>query len=92
MVPYLSTTVKGFLWYQGENDCHNTMGNAAAGVGYSCLMEKLVTQWRALWSATPGTTDPAAPFGIVTLASSGSEGASSLTNHRSVPHVADDNS
>ena len=28
-----------------------------------------------MWSATPGTTDPLAPFGVVTLASSGAEGA-----------------
>jgi hypothetical protein len=41
-------------------------------------MQALVGQWRQLWSQSVGTTDPAAPFGIVTLASSGSEGASSL--------------
>lgn len=64
--------------YQGENDCHNVMGNAQAKAGYSCEMAALVSQWRQLWSATAGTTDPHAPFGIVTLASSGSEGASSL--------------
>lgn len=74
--PYLSMTVKGWVWYQGENNCHGTMGSAAAGVGYSCLMETLVAQWRLLWSRTPNTTNPDAPFGIVTLASSGSEGAS----------------
>ena len=78
VLPYTSMTLKGWVWYQGENDCHNTMGNAAAGAGYSCLMGALVAQWRQLWSATPGTTDPTAPFGIVSLASSGSEGASSL--------------
>lgn len=54
------------------------MGNSAAGTGYSCLMQALVREWRGLWSATPGTTDSSAPFGIVTLASSGSEGASGL--------------
>lgn len=54
------------------------MGNVAGKAGYSCEMAALVSQWRQLWSATAGTTDPAAPFGIVTLASSGSEGASSL--------------
>lgn len=51
-----------------------TKGNAAAGVGYACAMRQLVAGWRAAWSRTPGTTDPAAPFGVVTLASSGSEG------------------
>ena len=63
---------------QGENDCHTVMGNSAAKAGYSCEMQALVAQWRKLWSASPGTTDPLATFGIVTLASSGSEGASSL--------------
>eukprot|EP01052_Picozoa_sp_SAG31_P009134 SAG31_NODE_474_length_15176_cov_7.362340_12_plen_385_part_00 len=37
-----------------------------------------MTEWRRLWSETAGTTDPNAPFGIVTLASSGSEGANGL--------------
>ena len=54
------------------------MGNAAASTGYSCMMQALVQQWRSLWSQVPGTTDPEAPFGIVTLASSGSEGANGL--------------
>ena len=41
-------------------------------------MAALVSEWRNLWSTTPGTTANSAPFGIVTLASSGSEGASGL--------------
>eukprot|EP01047_Picozoa_sp_COSAG01_P001493 COSAG01_NODE_34_length_34978_cov_45.798475_20_plen_111_part_00 len=53
------------------------MGNSVAQVGYSCQMQALVGQWRKLWHASSGT-DRLAPFGIVTLASSGSEGASSL--------------
>jgi hypothetical protein len=28
----------------------------------------MVADWRAVWSATPGTTDPLAPFGVATLA------------------------
>ena len=78
VLPYVDMTLKGFLWYQGENNCRSVMGNSAAKAGYSCEMQALVDQWRQLWSATAGTTDPSAPFGIVTLASSGSEGASSL--------------
>ena len=34
----------------------------------------MVADWRAVWSATPGTTDPLAPFGVATLAAGGSEG------------------
>eukprot|EP01052_Picozoa_sp_SAG31_P030514 SAG31_NODE_3134_length_4638_cov_2.457810_7_plen_103_part_00 len=40
------------------------------------MMPKMVSAWREIWSATPGTTPPDAPFGIVTIAPSGSEGAS----------------
>ena len=49
-------------------------GNAMANTGYACAMRQLINGWRAAWSKTPGTTDPFAPFGVVTLASSGSEG------------------
>lgn len=49
-------------------------GNAIANTGYACAMRQLIHGWRARWSKTPGTTDPLAPFGVVTLASSGSEG------------------
>jgi hypothetical protein len=53
----------------------NTKGNSDANVGYSCEQRELVAGWRRVWSETPGTTDPNAPFGIVTLADSGGEGA-----------------
>ena len=49
-------------------------GNSADNVGYGCMQRVLVSGWREAWSKEPGTTDPMAPFGIVTLASSGSEG------------------
>eukprot|EP01052_Picozoa_sp_SAG31_P009020 SAG31_NODE_466_length_15291_cov_7.540066_5_plen_134_part_00 len=53
-------------------------GNSAADEGYSCNQRMLVEGWREIWSKTPGTTDPKAPFGIVTLASSGSEGGPNM--------------
>lgn len=74
VMPYVDMTVKGWTWYQGENNMHNTKGNVLANVGYGCEMADLVAGWRARWSRITGTTDPMAPFGIVTLASSGSEG------------------
>ena len=120
VLPYVDTTIKGWVWYQGENDMHNYFGaraaclciftrafpaltcrrrhllvfcfvfmtpfpppgNSALQTGYSCLMVKLVAEWRALWSAEPGTTDPFAPFGLVTLAPSGSEGGASIGTMR----------
>ena len=56
----------------------NVKGNAAANVGYSCKQRELVKGWRAIWSETKGTTDPEAPFGLVTLASSGTEGGPNM--------------
>lgn len=53
-------------------------GNAAVNVGYSCHQRELVKGWRAIWSETGGTTDPLAPYGVVTLASSGSEGGPNM--------------
>lgn len=50
----------------------------SASVGYSCQSQPLVTEWQKLWSATAGTTDSLAPFGMVMLASLDSEGASGL--------------
>ena len=50
-------------------------GNSDANIGYSCEQRVLIEGWRKAWSETPGTTDPLAPFGVVTLASSGAEGA-----------------
>ena len=80
VLPYVDMTLKGWVWYQGENDMHNYFGSSIRNTGYACLMPKLVSTWRALWSQTPGTTDPDAPFGVVTLAASGSEGGASETH------------
>ena len=62
------------LYSQGENNMGGQKGNVLEKTGYACAMKQLITGWRAAWSKTPGTTDPLAPFGVVTLASSGSEG------------------
>lgn len=78
VMPFVDMTVKGFTWYQGENNMQNVKGNAAVNVGYSCKQRELVKGWRSIWSETTGTTDPMAPFGIVTLASSGSEGGPNM--------------
>ncbi len=82
VMPYTGMTVKGWIWYQGENDMHNLFGNSAQKTGYACLMEALVKQWRMLWSATAGTTEADAPFGFVTLAPSGGEGGSDIGTMR----------
>ncbi len=49
-------------------------GNYLENTGYGCLFPKMVAEWRKLWSTVPGTTDPLAPFGFVTLADGTDEG------------------
>jgi hypothetical protein len=63
-----------YVFHVPENNCGGTMGNSATGYGYGCQMPAMINSWREHWSATPGTTDKSAPFGIVTLAAGGSEG------------------
>ena len=74
VAPFTNYSLEGFLWYQGENNCGGTMGNSLDKVGYGCQMPAMIAAWRRYWSSTPGTTNPLAPFGIVTLAAGGSEG------------------
>ena len=62
----------------GENNMFNVKGNSDAGVGYSCLMRELIKGYRLAWSATPGTTDALAPFGVVALPTGGSEGGPNM--------------
>ena len=82
IIPFIDMTIKGWLWYQGENNMPGLKGNGPANEGYSCSQRVLIEGWRKAWSAVPGTTDPDAPFGIVTLASSGSEGGPNMGGMR----------
>lgn len=72
--PVVNTTIKGVLWYQGENSVAFDSGNSADRTGYGCMMQTLVSSWRKVWSLVPGTTDAGFPFGVVTLADGTSEG------------------
>jgi hypothetical protein len=74
----LSLTMACLHADQGENNMPGRKGNSAADEGYSCSQRVLIEGWREIWSKIPGTTDPRAPFGIVTLASSGSEGGPNM--------------
>ena len=40
--PFVDMTVKGFLWYQGENNMGGVKGNSAASLGYACNQKALV--------------------------------------------------
>ena len=55
VMPFVDMTVKGWTWYQGENNMDDVKGNAAVNVGYSCKQRELVKGWRAIWSETIGT-------------------------------------
>jgi hypothetical protein len=78
VLPFVDFTIKGWVWYQGENNMGSTKGNSNANVGYGCAVRELILGWRRAWARTPGTTDLAAPFGTVTLANSGSEGGPNM--------------
>jgi hypothetical protein len=75
--PFVNMSIAGWLWLQGENNCggDGMPGNSADGTGYGCSLATLVREYRSLWSAQPGTTGAAAPFGIFTLHSGASEGS-----------------
>eukprot|EP00966_Prymnesium_polylepis_P291626 6735604-Prymnesium_polylepis.1 len=66
--PFLGMTLKGWVFYQGENNVGGLHGNVGTASqppsGYACLMARLVRLWRREWSAATNTTDPLAPFGI----------------------------
>lgn len=84
--PYVNMSIKGFVYYQGENNAHGLHGNIGAGEqpasGYACMMPKLIELWRREWSRSVNTTDPTAPFGIVSLSSHDSEGAADMGSFR----------
>ena len=58
------------------------IGNSLNKTGYGCEIAAMVSDWRSIWSAVPGTTDPLAPFGIPTLAAGTSEGNNAMAHMR----------
>ena len=45
VAPFVNYSVAGWVWYQGENNVHGTMGNSATGVGYGCELPTMVDEW-----------------------------------------------
>ena len=86
ILPYVDMTLKGWIFYQGENNCHGLHGNSGTSTqpssGYACLMPKLVNRWRKEWSVVDGTTNTQAAFGVVSLSAKDSEGASDMASFR----------
>lgn len=56
MFPFVDMTVKGWVWYQGENNMGAVKGSSTHDIGYSCEQRVLVEGWRKIWSEEPGTT------------------------------------
>lgn len=83
--PYVEMAVKGWVYYQGENNCGGLHGNSGTASqlasGYACMMPALVSEFRKVWSAA-SSTDPQAPFGLVSLSSHDSEGAKDMASFR----------
>ena len=86
VLPYVDMTVKGWIFYQGENNAGGLHGNSGTASqtssGYACMMPKLVSLWREQWSMLPNTTDPMSAFGIVSLSAHDSEGAQDMASFR----------
>eukprot|EP01084_Bolivina_argentea_P283287 485113_1 len=62
--PFLQTTIRAAIWYQGESDCdHNDMQHA---VEYCCVFPTMIADWRLQWSLYSDTS-PDFPFGFVHL-------------------------
>lgn len=59
---------------QGENNCADDPGNSATKQGYGCELPAMVREWRELWAERAAAISANASFGVVTLASGGSEG------------------
>ena len=62
--PFLQTTIRAAIWYQGESDCdHNDLEYATK---YYCAFPELIKDWRYEWSLNSDTS-PDFPFGFVQL-------------------------
>jgi len=75
VLPFVNMSLKGWNWYQGENNLGFHTGNVLDNAGYACMLPTMIANWRRMWSeGAEGTTNPQAPFGIVMVADSTDEG------------------
>lgn len=74
VAPFINTTIKGHIWYQGENNVFETAGSIEQKRGYACALQVMINSWRETWSLKPDTTSPDHPFGVFTLAAGTDEG------------------
>jgi len=63
VVPFLRTSIKGAVWYQGEANC------GAKADTYKCTFPAMIDNWRTNWYlASKAQTSLNFPFGFVQLA------------------------
>eukprot|EP01084_Bolivina_argentea_P254229 427372_1 len=60
--PFLQTTIRGAIWYQGEKDSSEPY----CARQYVCAMPSLINSWRKYWHSM-SDTDALFPFGLVQL-------------------------
>jgi sialate O-acetylesterase len=73
VLPFLNTTIKGVIWYQGEA---NSFRPGGMYNGYNCTFPAMIDDWRIKWhEGTDGNTDSEFPFGFVQLGSVGTDDA-----------------
>ena len=83
IAPFVNVTISGAVWFQGEQNVQ--FGRGSATSGYACQQAALIRTWREAFSATPGTSAPDFPFGVVTLSGGASEGAYFWNNFSHIP-------
>eukprot|EP00490_Sorites_sp_Unknown_P005813 CAMPEP_0114673230 /NCGR_PEP_ID=MMETSP0191-20121206/44337_1 /TAXON_ID=126664 /ORGANISM="Sorites sp." /LENGTH=272 /DNA_ID=CAMNT_0001937639 /DNA_START=449 /DNA_END=1264 /DNA_ORIENTATION=- len=60
--PFLSMTIKGVIWYQGEADS----GSQQYSESYKCAFIAMINDWRLKWNMYSNTSDMF-PFGFVQI-------------------------
>jgi len=80
--PFVNTTIKGAIWYQGEANNGHPGGmrpnppqwGGGAIDGYNCTFPAMIDDWRLKWhEGTNGQTDSLLPFGFVQLGPIGTD-------------------
>ena len=81
IVPLLRTTIKGVVWFQGEQNA------GIDGREYQCSFPAMIRQWRSIWAATSDTTRATFPFGFVQLDSVGTPSDYGNWTYHNPPNV-----
>eukprot|EP01083_Nonionella_stella_P065343 171125_1 len=80
--PLTNVSIYGALYYQGENNGFNP-GNTLKNQGYSCMIPRMVEEWRDLWQEEIA-------FGIISLHGWCSEEAASCWNDKNYSDIYSD--